>query len=324
MDKEHKPQTIIYLALIILVGILITAAHFVNKKNERLLAELENSVPKTPEVDVITIEESRLDELAPGDRLIDAVIKAKSDPNKSFKIIRRDDTAEWQEGWDCYCVYNGTTFSSLEDLIKYMAPGNREWMEKYLSPEEIAMWDKYYFLTYTGHSGQEAIDAIVAETGIYDPILKDHLHDMLHFMGMGSSQYPSAPAGIKWSILDPAISFHPGTDDFYIGQVEAASKILYNTVTKHYHLFSQERINQATIEAVNSLTEEEQGWLQENLPDLIAMIDAAMADYPEFSAIENERATSTIGWNSEYDHTELADEDWARVKTALEETISQE
>ena len=84
MDKEHKPQTIIYLALIILVGILITAAHFVNKKNERLLAELENSVPKTPEVDVITIEESRLDELAPGDRLIDAVIKAKSDPNKSF------------------------------------------------------------------------------------------------------------------------------------------------------------------------------------------------------------------------------------------------
>ena len=84
MDKEHKPQTIIYLALIILVGILITAAHFVNKKNERLLAELENSVPKTPEVGVITIEESRLDELAPGDRLIDAVIKAKSDPNKSF------------------------------------------------------------------------------------------------------------------------------------------------------------------------------------------------------------------------------------------------
>ena len=319
MDKEHKPQTIIYLALIILVGILITAAHFVNKKNERLLAELENSVPKTPEVDVITIEESRLDELAPGDRLIDAVIKAKSDPNKSFKIIRRDDTAEWQEGWDCYCVYNGTTFSSLEDLIKYMAPGNREWMEKYLSPEEIAMWDKYYFLTYTGHSGQEAIDAIVAETGIYDPILKDHLHDMLHFMGMGSSQYPSAPAGIKWSILDPAISFHPGTDDFYIGQVEAASKILYNTVTKHYHLFSQERINQATIEAVNSLTEEEQGWLQENLPDLIAMIDTSMADYPEIGPIKNERATSSIGWSSE---TELADEDWARVKTALNVLLS--
>ena len=183
------------------------------------------------------------------------------------------------------------------------------------------MWDKYYFLTYTGHSGQEAIDAIVAETGISDPIVKDHLHDMLHFMGMGSNQYPSAPAGIKHFILDLAISFHPGTEEFYSDQVQAASTILYNTVTKHYHMFSQERINQATIEAVALLTDEELGWLKENLPDLIAMIDTAMADYPEIGPIKNERATSSIGWSSE---TELADEDWARVKTALEEAISQE
>ena len=194
-------------------------------------------------------------------------------------------------------------------------------MEKYLSPEDIAMWDKYYFLTYTGHSGQEAIDAIVEETGISDPIVKDHLHDMLHFMGMGSNQYPSAPAGIKHFILDPAISFHPRTDEFYSDQVQAASTILYNTVTKHYHLFSQERINQATIESIALLTEEEQGRLQENLPDLITMIDTSMAGYPEIGPIKNERSTSTIGWNSE---TELADEDWARVRTALEAVIKQE
>ena len=73
--------------------------------------------------------------------------------------------------------------------------------------------------------------------------------------------------------------------------------------------------NQATIEAVALLTEEEQGWLQENLPDLIAMIDISMAGYPEIGPIKNERSTSTIGWSSE---TELADEDWSRVKTALE------
>ena len=316
MNKKLKPQTVLYLVLIVLLGILLMANHFVSKKNERLRAE-----QKTIVVDVITIEESRLDELAPGDRLIDAVIEAKSDPNKSFKIIRGDDTAEWQEGWDCYCVYNGTTFSSLEDLIKYVALGNREWMEKYLSPEEIAMWDKYYYLTYTGHSGQEAIDAIVAETGISDPIVKDHLHDMLHFMGMGSSQYPSAPGGIKWCILDPAISFHPGTEEFYSEQVEAAAKILYNAVTKHYHLFSEERINQATADAVDMFTEEDRGLLLENLPDLISMIDTSMADYPEFGPIKNERATSTIGWSSE---TELADEDWARVRTALEASMNQE
>jgi hypothetical protein len=134
------------------------------------------------------------------------------------------------------------------------------------------------------------------------------------------SKDPSAPAGIKHFILDPAISFHPGTEEFYSDQVQAASTVLYNTVTKHYHLFSQERINQATSEAVSMLTEEEQGWLQENLPDLIAMIDTAMAGYPEFGPIKNERATSTIGWSSE---TELADEDWARVRTALEAAIKQ-
>ncbi len=140
-------------------------------------------------------------------------------------------------------------------------------------------------------------------------------------MGMGSSQYPSAPGGIKWCVLDPAISFHPETEEFYSEQVETATKILYNTVTKHYHLFSQERINQATAEAVDMFTEGDWGLLQENLPDLIAMIDAAMADYPEFGAIKNERATSTIGWSSE---TELADEDWARLRTALEAVIKQE
>ena len=140
MDKEHKNRTLL-LVLAVIAGILITAAHFVNKKNERLIVELENSMPKAPEVEVITLEENSLDKLNPGDRLIDAVIEAKSDPSKSFKIIRGDDTAEWQEGWDCYCVYNGTTFSCLDDLIKYVAPGNREWMEKYLSPEDIAMWE---------------------------------------------------------------------------------------------------------------------------------------------------------------------------------------
>ena len=143
MDKEHKNRTLL-LVLAVIAGILITAAHFVNKKNERLIVELENSMPKAPEVEVITLEENSLDKLNPGDRLIDAVIEAKSDPNKSFKIIRGDDTAEWQEGWDCYCVYNGTTFSCLDDLNKYVAPGNREWMEKYLSPEYIAVAHKKY------------------------------------------------------------------------------------------------------------------------------------------------------------------------------------
>ena len=51
------------------------------------------------------------------------------------------------------------------------------------------------------------------------------------------------------------------------------------------------------------------------------MIDTAMADYPEIGPIKHERATSSIGWSSE---TELADEDWARVRMALEAAMSQE
>ena len=50
------------------------------------------------------------------------------------------------------------------------------------------------------------------------------------------------------------------------------------------------------------------------------MIDSSMADYPEIGPIKNERATSTISWITEY---ELADEDWARVRMALEEAIKQ-
>ena len=140
-------------------------------------------------------------------------------------------------------------------------------------------------------------------------------------MGMGSNQYPSAPAGIKHFILDPAISFHPGTEEFYSDQVQAASTILYNTVTKHYHLFCQERINQATIEAVELLTEEEQGRLREKPAQSDCYDRYRHGNYPEIGPIKNERATSSIGWSSE---TELADEDWARVRMALEAAMSQE
>ena len=51
------------------------------------------------------------------------------------------------------------------------------------------------------------------------------------------------------------------------------------------------------------------------------MIDTSMTDYPEFGPIKNERATTTISWITEY---ELADEEWARVRTALEAAMSQE
>ena len=50
------------------------------------------------------------------------------------------------------------------------------------------------------------------------------------------------------------------------------------------------------------------------------MIDTSMTDYPEFGPIKNEKATSTIGWSSE---TELAVEDWERVRTALEAATKQ-
>ena len=50
------------------------------------------------------------------------------------------------------------------------------------------------------------------------------------------------------------------------------------------------------------------------------MIDASLADYPEIGPIKNERSTSTIGWSSE---TELAVEDWERVRTALEAATKQ-
>ena len=49
------------------------------------------------------------------------------------------------------------------------------------------------------------------------------------------------------------------------------------------------------------------------------MIDTALTDYPAFAPIKNERATTTIGWSSE---AELADEDWARVRTALDTVIN--
>lgn len=70
-------------------------------------------------------------------------------------------------------------------------------------------------------------------------------------------------------------------------------------------------------EKLTEAPEAVQQWLKEQIENAI---DTSMADYPEFPPIKNERATSTIGWSSE---TELADEYWAMIKTALEAAIKQ-
>ena len=253
--------------------------------------------------------------MEPSADLIKAVFQVKGiNEYRPFKIICGEDTAEWYDGKSGFCILNGEIIQTPQALMKYAhRPEHRKWQEETLTPEDLALWDELFVLRYEGHSDQEAVDILVEETGISEEQMKSHLENMIHWDGM--EYYPYMANGVKREILDPAISFHPGTAGSSLKEAQAAAEILYRITKDGCHFCNQERMNQATTEAIALLTEEEQGWLKENLPGLIALIDDTFVDCPEIAGIYIDAGADYYVWRAL--QVEKADEDWARVKTAL-------
>lgn len=223
-------------------------------------------------------------------------------------------------------LYIAHTSTSVDDTAAVPEPAaapaasealdpKRLWMEETFSPEDLALWDEFHQLEDQGYKDQEVIDLMVEETGISEALLKDHLQNLQHWIATMDYHYSSK--GIKRYILEPAISFHPGTAGSSLQRAQAAADILYNVTDAHFHLCG--KLAERMEDAARMLTEEEQGWLKENLPGLIEEIDAVF----ESGISDIYQDAGAYGRISKAVLVEKAEEDWTAVKDGLMEILSE-
>ena len=212
-----------------------------------------------------------------------------------------------------YLVYQSGQQSTevINDTPPQESGSRRDWIEATFTPEDLALWDEFHQLTQQGKADQEAIDIIVADTGISEQTLKVHLQNLQHWIA--TKDYPYTPENLKRLILEPAISFHPGSAGSSLQRAAAAGEILFNSADKNYHFCNG--LHQVMKDAISLMTLEEQGRLKENLPGLIDDIDIIIKEYPEIADINSDAGAYSHIYRAM--QTEMVNEDWNTVKLAL-------
>ena len=205
------------------------------------------------------------------------------------------------------------TEPTLTPAPSAVSASKRPWIEETFTSKDLALWDEFHPLEDRGYTDQEAIDQMVEETDISEDLLKDHLQNLLHWIA--TMDYHYSAEGIKRYILEPAISYHSGTAGSTLQRAQACADILYNITEGHFHLC--EDLDHRIEEAVGILTEEERGWLKENLPGLVEEIDGVF----ESSIQEIYHDAGAYGRISMAMQVEKADEDWTAVKKGLMESL---
>ncbi|MBR4473088.1 MAG: hypothetical protein IKS55_05575 [Oscillospiraceae bacterium] len=127
------------------------------------------------------------------------------------------------------------------------------------------------------------------------------------------------PDQIKKEILEPAISFHPGTAGSSLKQAQAAAEIMSNISGPDYRYADAEQLKQSMVTAFGMLSEEEQGWLKENLPGVLATVDELFASYPEIPGVFDDAGAEELV--EEAMQTNMTAEDWGKIKSAAEQLI---
>ena len=187
----------------------------------------------------------------------------------------------------------------------------RLWIEETFTASDLALWDEFHSLTNSGATDQEAIDALTQKYNISESLLKDHLQKLQHWIA--TKYYPYSSENIKTDVLKPAISFHPGTAGSSLQRAQAVADILFNIADRHFHFCTdlEGRIEEAT----EMMTEEERGWLSENLSGLIEEIDSVVEEYTEIDDDYDDAGAYSRVYRAM--QIEAVDEDWTVVKAAL-------
>ena len=125
-----------------------------------------------------------------------------------------------------------------------------------------------------------------------------------------------SPEQFRDKVLIPLISYHPGTAGASLGRAQAAAAIMTFVTEQQLRHTAQAQMNQLAEDAAALLSDEEKGWLRENLPGMTALIDSAFSDYTEVSGVFADAGADSTMQSALAE--EGAQEDWLRVRAALE------
>ena len=219
----------------------------------------------------------------------------------------------------CYCFLDGEPIATLEDLAEQSYRlQQRLHDESVLTPEELRIWDRYKELTEQNRRKgipEDPTQTIADELGMSRD---DAFAYTYRLFRLSDGQHERLSPTLFWdNILMQILSYHPSDADSSYFAADATIRILNFVTDYHLHLDDQETINQLMAEAVALLTKEEKEQMPESMPGIIALIDETLATYPK-----NRSQFEMFEWNIQFldNAVEMpgAKEDWARVKTALE------
>ena len=125
-----------------------------------------------------------------------------------------------------------------------------------------------------------------------------------------------SPELLKDRILTPAIAFHPGTAGSMLQSAQAAAKILSFCTEHQLRQEDEEHLDRMMKDAYALLYEDEKGWLQENLPGLIGLIDSMFADYDKVKGMLEDSGADDMAVSALA--AEHSQEDWSKARAALE------
>ena len=235
---------------------------------------------------------------------------------RHIKIISGDQAI--QSGDDkCFCYVNNEPTATLEDLAELsLRLKKRLRLEKLITPEELAIYDRYYELERT-KGNEEAQRILGEELGLSETDVFWKVHNIF-YIDLGHHE-PLSPELFRLNMLEWALDYPSEQNwrDFY--DAGNAVQFMYFASDYHLHLNDQETINQLIAEAKNQLgqmSEDYPNQLSENIPGIVDIIEQTFATYPENKSFFEDNSGNL-------DHLETAlempgaYEDWTRVKTAM-------
>ena len=125
-----------------------------------------------------------------------------------------------------------------------------------------------------------------------------------------------SPELLRDYVLIPATEFHPGSAGSTLGCARSAARILTFCTENQLRLEDQEKLDQMMKDACELLSEDEKGWLQENLPGLLDVADSVFSDYDGMKGLFEDAGAGDLA--SGVLAVEHAQEDWLPARTALE------
>ena len=243
---------------------------------------------------------------------------------KPFRITCGDQWAESGDG-SCYCILNGEEIPTLEDLA---SPSyhltQRLHTEKVLTPEELAVWDRYLELEksrrITGEP-QDVTQVLADELGMSRD---DAFGFTYNIFRLCDGHHKRLTPHELWDYTIGMMGeYDPDPSGDYEDTLYFAMIIIDYVVDHHFHLEDQDKLNQMMTEAYEFLSEKQAEALPRNMPIYIAFIDEIMASFPEDGefALPDYPTLDAFPNLSGSFHSALEmpgrDEDWERIKTAL-------